>query len=143
MKNRHAILLAAFATASCASPPKQTQFRNSQTYAMTKDEVWSRLLQFFTSNNIQIKTIEKDSGVIYAERAHADASMADCGQDLAAELGRPANLNVFVKPLSSGTEVTVNASFEVVRTFDRTTWTAQCYSTGVLENLILNSVAQP
>jgi hypothetical protein len=97
-------------------------------------------LAFFTSNNIQIKTIEKDSGVIYAERARADPSMADCGQDLAVELSRPANLNVFVKEASGGTQVTVNANFEVVRTFDNRTWNAPCHSTGLLEKQILSSI---
>ncbi len=129
---------------SCATPPKPTQFEKSRTYALTKDQVWSNLLGYFTSNSIQIKTIEKASGVIYAERAVADPTMADCGSaPLSMEFGRPATLNVFVKPVDSGhTQVTVNASFEVVRNFENTTWKDQCLSTGVLERQILSSIAE-
>jgi hypothetical protein len=140
MKKYFVALAALVALAGCATPPKQTAFSNTQTYQSSKDQVWSDLLAFFTSNNIQIKTIEKDSGVIYAERSRSDPSMADCGQDLAVELSRPATLNVFVKPEASGTTVTVNATFEVIRSFDNRTWTAPCHSTGVLERQILSSI---
>ncbi len=140
MKKFLAVAAAFAALAACATPPKQTAFSNSQVFQAGKDAVWSDLLAFFTSNNIQIKTIEKDSGVIYAERARADPSMADCGQDLAVELSRPANLNVFVKEVSDGTQVTVNANFEAVRTFDNRTWNAPCHSTGLLEKQILSSI---
>lgn len=138
---KHLLLLGSLlAFAGCATPPKQTAFSNTQTYQSSKDQVWSDLLAFFTSNNIQIKTIEKESGVIYAERSRSDPSMADCGQDLAVELSRPATLNVFVKPESKGTTVTVNATFEVIRSFDNRTWTAPCHSTGALERQILASI---
>jgi len=134
------VLLAAF-IASCATPPKQTSFDNSQTYDLSKDRVWESLLSFFTSNNIQIKTIEKDSGVIYAERSSVDRSMADCGEvPLAAEIARSGTLNVFVRPVGARTQVTVNSEFKVIRMFDNQTFTAPCNSTGLLERSILESI---
>lgn len=136
-----AALAALFAVTSCATPPKETAINNSRTYSISKDEAWERLLTFFTGNNIQIKTIEKDSGVIYAERAIVDTSMADCGQrPFAQELGRTATMNVFVRAVSAGTQVTVNTSFSVNRRFDNQTWTDQCSSTGSLETQVLASV---
>lgn len=136
-----ATALCAVVLASCATPPKQTVFDKTRTFSLSKDATWERLLSFFTSNNIQIKTIEKDSGVIYAERAIADKSMADCGENaLAMENGRPAAMNVFVRPVGDKTEVTVNTDFKVVRTFDGNTWSDQCHSTGVLERQVLNHI---
>lgn len=126
---------------SCATPPKVSQFEKSRTYALSKDVVWERLLGFFTANSIQIKTIEKDSGVIYAERAMADGSMVDCGQPgLAIEVGRPGSLNVFVRSVGSSTEVTVNTQFTSLRQFDAQTFTTPCHSTGALEKQILDSI---
>ena len=142
MRPQFVVAVVAIVSTSCATPPTQTAFENSRTFAISKDEAWERLLVYFTGNNIQIKTIEKDSGVIYAERSLSDKTMSNCGEDpLAVEVGRPATLNVFVRPSGNQTHVAVNTDFTVRRFFDGQTWTAPCYSTGVLEGQILNSVA--
>jgi hypothetical protein len=134
------IVFGSFLTA-CATPPTPTTFINNRTYPIGKDEAWERLLNFFTSNNIQIKTIEKDSGVIYAERSLSDPTMSNCGGNaLALEMGRPATMNVFVRSTGNQTQVTVNAEFTAIRTFDGKTWADPCYSTGVIEQQILNSI---
>ncbi|RUM99436.1 hypothetical protein EET67_00535 [Pseudaminobacter arsenicus] len=136
-----AMVALTFALAACATPPKQVSFKNSETYNLGKDETWERLLSYFTSNHVQIKTIEKDSGVIYAERSTIDASMADCGEaPLMAEIARTGTLNVFVRPKGGQTEVTVNSEFKVIRMFDNQTFTVACFSTGVLETSILASI---
>jgi hypothetical protein len=136
-----AVTALTFALAACATPPKQVSFKNSETYNLSKDETWERLLSFFTSNNVQIKTIEKDSGVIYAERSTIDASMADCGEaPLMAEIARTGTLNVFVRSKAGQTEVTVNSEFKVIRMFDNQTFTVACHSTGTLEASILASI---
>lgn len=53
----------------CATvPAKNYQFENSRAYSnKTYDQVWNGVIEFMTVNNIPIKTIEKDSGVIYSE----------------------------------------------------------------------------
>lgn len=133
--------LSAATLTSCATPPKKVNFDNSRTYASSKDAVWEAVISFFTKNNIQIKTIEKDSGVLYAERSSVDESMADCGDfPLAPEIERSGTLNVFVRHLQSGTEVTVNTEFKDVRIFDNKTFTNSCNSTGLLEKNILDSI---
>ena len=143
LRNFAAVAGIAVLLSSCASPPKMSQFEKTRIYQSGKDAVWEKLLAFFTANSIQIKTIEKDSGVIYAERAMADATMADCGQPgLAIELARPGSLNVFVRGVGSGTEVNVNTQFTSLRQFDNQTFTTQCHSTGVLEKQILDSIGQ-
>lgn len=127
--------------AACATPPEQHAFDKSRTFALSKDAVWDQLLNHFTSNNIQIKTIEKDSGVIYAETSLSDKSMSDCGVSaLVHEQGRPASLNVFVRPIGKQTQVTVNAKFQVIRQYGSNIWRDECNSTGVLERQILGDI---
>lgn len=137
-----AAVAASVLVASCGTPPKSYTFDRSNTYPISKDEAWERLLGYFTSNNIQIKTIEKDSGVIYAERALVDASIADCGQGgLAVDVARAGGLNVFVRSVSPReTQVSVNSDYKITRMFDGQVMVTPCNSTGLLEGQILRSI---
>lgn len=145
MTFRFLSLAALSVLAACGTPPKVTAFKNSETFALTKDQAWENLLVYFTSNNVQIKTIEKDSGVIYAERAGIDQTFADCGQGgLAVEVSRSGTLNVFVRAIGKDrTQVTVNTDFKVMRQFDGRPLVADCKSTGMLERGILQSLGTP
>lgn len=133
---------AMIALAGCGTPPKDYTFEKTKTYAITKDQAWEQLLGYFTTNNIQIKTIEKDSGVIYAERALVDASIADCGQGgLAVDVARTGGLNVFVRAISATqTQVSVNSDYKIMRNFDGQPVVSSCNSTGLLEGQILRSI---
>jgi hypothetical protein len=138
---RIGVFFIAAGLAGCATEPQRTQFNNSAVIAKKKDVVWESLLDYFTRNNIQIKTIEKDSGVIYAERASFDPGMADCGEaPIALEMVRSASFNVFVRPQQGGTQVSVNTTFAIVRSFDNQSWKTECFSTGTLERAILSSL---
>ncbi|MGH2343511.1 hypothetical protein ACRC7T_18755 [Segnochrobactraceae bacterium EtOH-i3] len=130
------------ALAACASPPKETVFDKSNTFAVSKDVAWERLIMFFTENNIQVRTIEKDSGVIYAEKTGFDNGYADCGTNmLAPDLSRTATFNVFVRPVGGGkTQVTVNSEYKVTRQFDGKFFVNECKSTGLLESRILTTI---
>ena len=52
--------------ASCASAPtvEITPFDTSKTYMEDFDTQWSKLVRFFSTNQVGIGTIEKDSGII-------------------------------------------------------------------------------
>lgn len=128
--------------AGCATPPNIYTFDRTSTYPISKDEAWERLITYFTTNNIQIKTIEKDSGVIYAERALVDATIADCGQGgLAIDVARAGGLNVFVRSISPReTQVSVNSDYKITRMFDGQVMVTPCNSTGLLEGEILRSI---
>jgi hypothetical protein len=133
----------ATAIAGCATPPAQHAFIKSNTYDQNFETTWTHLLQFFTSNNIQIKTIEKASGVVYAERLFVDGYnvYADCGTPgLAAILNTTGSLNVFVVANGKTTTVTVNTTFNQVRQYEANIWTVACTSTGVLEQQILSAM---
>lgn len=138
---RIAIVAATAALASCATAPATYSVNNSRSYDRSYDQVWEDLVSFFATNNIPIKNIAKDSGVIYAESTSFDDSYADCGEPgIMAVVGRKANFNVFVKRSGSKPVVTVNTDFRESRSFDTAVTTVQCNSKGVIEARLLDSV---
>ncbi|MDQ0068492.1 hypothetical protein J2W34_000266 [Variovorax boronicumulans] len=87
---------------------------------------------------IQIKNIAKDSGVVYAETAQFNETMADCGDPgLFQIMSKRVNFNVFVTRSESSPRVTVNATYSETRRFDRNVVTVSCNSKGTLERIIL------
>lgn len=62
------VALLALTLAACGTAAQKTEFNNSAVVNHKKDAVWERLLEYFTRNNIQIKTIEKASGVLCGAR---------------------------------------------------------------------------
>jgi hypothetical protein len=138
-----AIVMIATATilSSCATTPAMYSVSNSRSYDQSYDRVWEDLVAFFASHSIQIKNIAKDSGVIYAETARFDDSVADCGTPgIMQVMGRRANLNVFVNRSGPKPTVSVNTEFNEFRRFDTNEQTVRCNSKGVLERMILDSV---
>ncbi|AXK71262.1 hypothetical protein DWG18_02460 [Lysobacter sp. TY2-98] len=127
--------------AGCATAPANYSVSNSRTYDKSYDEVWEQIVAAFASRNIQVKNIAKDSGVIYAEAARFDDSMADCGKPgLFMVQGRRANFNVFVSRSAGKPTVSVNTEFSETRRFENNVFTVPCNSKGVLEGMILNSI---
>jgi hypothetical protein len=133
------------ALAGCVTPGTQAQFQNSATIAKSEEQVWANLIGYFTSNNIQIKTIERDSGVIYAERTsfgvRLDPALASCDKNaLLVVTDSSASMNVFVQGLNaSQTRVTVNMTFQEVGAYGAQTYPIACYSTGILEAAVLSA----
>src|SRR3972149_2690182 len=126
--------------ASCATAPATYNYEKSKSYSRTYDQIWEDVIGFFASRNIQIKTIEKDSGVIYAETNRFDEKLADCGHPgIASVVTRTVSLNVFVMRSERDPKVNVNTKFIETRQFDRSIWTVECNSKGVIEQAILES----
>ncbi|ADK99408.1 hypothetical protein [Brevundimonas subvibrioides] len=146
-----AILLALTAPiAACATAPATYAVTNTRVLPDSKDVVWERAVEFFAMNNLSIKTIEKDSGIIAAERMIGSPSRggmigtwASCGSELLMlPVAQSVDLNVFVRSVpAGGTSITVNTDFTETRTFDASRTTVNCNSTGVLETSILDSVS--
>ena len=127
--------------AGCATAPEKHSFQNSRAYDKGFDEVWEKVVEYFATNNIEIKNIAKDSGVIYAERTSFDNSVADCGSPgLSQVVGRTATFNVFVSDQDGATQVSVNSRFSEVRRFDYNNWNVECNSRGVLEKTVLDAI---
>ena len=161
MRLRRLALGVAIALVGCATEPLPHSVENARSFPMSKDQVWDNLIAYFSSNSIQIKTIEKASGVIYAERGvdrpasyreirHPD--YADCGTPPITDIpvGHTVDLNVFVRSTgSSSVAVTVNARIKEVRRvpsaggFSTTLETRDCVSTGKIEEAILTAIGAP
>lgn len=134
----HAICLGLTVAAGCASGPQTHTFEKSAVIDRPYESTWGALMQWFTSGQVQIKTIDKSSGVIYAERGLAGDDIADCGKrGIATAVARPMSMNLFIQSMGADkTRVTVNVSVSETRKFDTNTWQAPCNSTGRLEQQI-------
>ena len=143
-----------FLITACVTLPTEYSFKAQRTFNTSSDIVWSALMQFFTENNIQIKTIEKDSGVIYAERIYSSTAgnqssisdaWFDCGNsDMETPVSSTLSLNVFVRDdlKLDNTNTSINVAFSQKW---HSHWTGdyrmvQCNSTGVLEHTILDYI---
>ena len=134
-------------TLSCASAPKRYLFDNSATVKSEFDKSWEAVISYFAKNNISIKTLEKESGIIAAEVQAFPKGWIDCGKaGFGAELLDPpaGAFNVFVREVSDGTcEIQVNASFSIEKydTFsNRSAGRVSCNSTGEFEAGLLQYV---
>ncbi len=123
----------------------------SREFDFGKDLAWRGLMDYFTKHDIQIKTIEKDSGVVYAEKQFAASDIltlhADCGLGLGVnpnDIGS-VSFNAFViEDEPNESKVTINASFTqpvlVYTGFANVPQNRQCNSNGKLEEGILNYI---
>ena len=118
---------------------------NVEYYTRSKDEVWSELMRFFTSNNLQIKTIEKDSGIIYAENMQVTPS--DWGQNcLPGMFDTPAGgqlaTNIFVAEMNEKESISVTVNTRVIGSFyalgANVPYRRDCLSNGNLERLVFD-----
>jgi hypothetical protein len=132
----------------CATAPGTYNVQKTRVYSEGKDVIWERVVDTFASQNLSIKTIEKASGLIAADRALASPTgmngriltWADCGNGgLAIPVSQLADLNVFVRPVQGGTSVTVNTRFQETRKLFDTFQTVSCASTGELEQTLLSN----
>jgi hypothetical protein len=140
-----AATMVAMVGVGCAAPVPAQYHRVERSHEFTApfDEVWTRLMAWFTSNQIQIKTIEKQSGVVYAEKAQVPADWpADCGQPGFEDVvSRPMSMNVYVREEHPGkVTVTVNVQVSERRSFSGKEWTVQCNSTGKLESSVFSAL---
>lgn len=154
---RASLIIMALGLSACVTPAKEYQVRNERQFDASKEVIWNRLIRHFATNNIQIKTLEKASGVIYAERDVGGAAtawwergqigdLADCGKDfMRIPLAHSILLNVLVAETSSKkTTATVTVTFKEI--YDQRAGLggppATCNSTGRLEETILSSLAK-
>lgn len=96
-------------------PPTSTEQDYSKSYNAEFTSVWDTAVDWFADNNIPIKNIEKDSGIISSEYSlGASATQIDCGTldpgDLFAMKGQSAtaNLNVLIRERSGLVSVKPN-----------------------------------
>jgi hypothetical protein len=101
------------------------------------DDVWRAVVQLFAERNWSIKTIDKSSGVIATDWLRISDEYADCGSaPLATNNGTRVTFNVLVSPVDPATRVTVNTTFQQVRSVGGTTGVVECASVGSVEAMI-------
>ncbi len=129
---------------------------NSRVVPKPEEEVWSDAVEFFATGDVSIKTIDKASGLLVADRASIGLmdmtrfkGWADCGGVIPNTSMRgygEVSLNVFMKPKGpTATAVTVTARF----TSHAPSWLSTaldsypCSSTGLLEDEVLMKLGAP
>lgn len=104
-----------------ALPVEDEDIQKTFHYEAGFDVVLQGVIDFFATNSIPIKTIEKDSGIIYSERSYAPSDDSSAhGSGFADCPSRPlvtfddviAEFNVFVPPNDQGkTKVQITTRF--------------------------------
>ncbi len=73
---KFSILFSLFLVFSCATTQVVVEpFDTSKTYMSSYDESWKKLVRFFSTNQIGIGTLEKDSGIITVNNQNLSSSL--------------------------------------------------------------------
>jgi len=107
---KHLLLIALLLATGCATylPATEKKVENERTLAIPFDDAWGAVVSYVSSKGMNVKTIDKASGLITFERAY-DPSFAssylDCGRmKLASESSKdePGKSDPKTIPVSSG-----------------------------------------
>ncbi len=148
------LLMSLTGCVTVSSTGVQQNITNSAEFAADFDSVWAAIIGSLAAQNLNITTLEKDSGLIGLSDVRYEASWANEGVR-GSSLGAPhviadrrAGFNVFATEISpTSTRVRVNTRFEMQeRTGNNSqafpyvyTWHPS-YSNGRLEELIFNDI---
>lgn len=152
------IALAALVTGCAApsvTPPHPTADSPARDYNAEFSEVWEHSVDWFATNNIPIKNIEKDSGIISSDYSlGSNFTQLDCGtvdpggMHALIDSDVTANINVLVRDRNNGVTVQPNV-FGQGRFVFRNAWdysilqtlrAERCVSTGELERSLHNYI---
>lgn len=123
MKNLIYALLLAIVISACTTPevpPQKFIFDKERTINKSFDDVWSGIISWFGDNNVQIKNIDKSSGIITSEKGMlagwSESEYCDCGKpkhtvtDYTAKYENITyNFNIIIKKITdTSTKVKIN-----------------------------------
>tara|TARA_Y100000768_G_C23963409_1_gene676616 strand:- start:1459 stop:1911 length:453 start_codon:yes stop_codon:yes gene_type:complete len=145
MKNILSIFIIVLLT-SCASTQVVSNSVVSESYRQSYDEVWTKVIRFFATNQISIGTLEKDSGIVTlkGDRLDRDLINSYCSADANSgflEVVVYGNVTGSVNVIDEGgfVTVTVNTRFSSVHN-DGYFVPRACASTGAFEQSILDTI---
>jgi hypothetical protein len=139
----------------CASfPPHKDTIPNSRTYGNSYDEVWEAVLGSLSELNIQVKSMEKESGIIVAEDGTVELRQFELGRydSKYCFCGNPERYNLlrelvgeYTISVTRGTEVRVSvkidASYRASQySVDHFIGWLPCPSKGIFEPFFLEHV---
>ncbi len=130
--------------AGCASAPELRVVDNARTYDKPAKAVWEKVLSYFESSSIPVKSRDDENGVLMAQRTLKHASVyADCGDSTLGSIGE-STMTVKVSVQSLGKEKSraiVDVSFSASRHYVGVAKTkVDCVSVGTLEEEILSKL---
>lgn len=132
--------LVLFSACATYQPPAKPKIDNSKTFSLSYDDTWKKIVSYATKNGMNIKTIDKSSGLIAFEKSYDDAASTmylSCGNvqelsPLAQPVYSPITLNItVVKNSEVSTDVNVNLFGRI--SFPSALKEYQCYSNGSFE----------
>lgn len=152
------LIATVFSLVGCATPgtlPLEPDITKSRTYAASYDQVWKAIIAGVAESNLNITTLEKDSGIIAISNSSYESNWAYEGTrgsvmnvpDQVVE--RSANFNILAVSEEKKTRVQVNSSFKMrIKTGNGSNaypfnyqW-QRSYSNGTLEKIILDGIAR-
>ena len=145
------ILPLIIAVISCASTPTVIiePFDTNKTYMSSFDDSWKKLVRFFSTNQIGIGTLEKDSGIITVNNERLSSSLVNsyCANNptpfLYTQTGGTARGSVTLVEDEGFTTANVNITFEVNAQYcyqGCTYINKVCQSNGTFEKALLSSL---
>ncbi len=148
------LIVTMLALTGCATyePPVDSGVANTKAVSKSFDDVWSKATEWFANNNVPIKNIVKDSGLIATDyRLGTNATFIDCGKVGTYEAfgDKSLNINFIAKKVSAlETDVRLNvfgtARVETADLYGRSTGagkTIDCVSTGSLETALFDYIS--
>ena len=146
MKMLSVLILSLFVT-GCATtvPPGNYTVIDQDVVSKDFDSTWKRISEYFGENNINIKAMEKESGLITAETTRFPTSF-DCGSETYAKDQDPiGRFNVFATADGDGTRVRFTVDATVLRCAVNgygqcvnSSYLVNCNSIGTLETSFYN-----
>ncbi len=136
------LAMATFAAAS-ATAPKKHDIQTTAKVTATYDQTWTAVIDLFSERQWPIENMAKDSGLITTDWLRLGSEgdrYADCGNKapLADDRETLVRFNVRVKEEDGATSVAVNAALRRIRS----NGTIDCYSTGVVEEIIHSEIEE-
>jgi hypothetical protein len=152
-----AIFLGVAGCAATYTPPATYTVRNSAEFSMPYDDVWSVVIRYLAIKGHQIKSMDKDNGVIVTEEAFLTEPgiWCDCGKRKNRESSKYTIKNVtnssnIVRTRVSDAKTMVYITTTYLAALDyfssasneQTSSTIRCNSKGVFENEFLEQLAK-
>lgn len=133
---------------SCATTQVVSNSVASESYRASYDEVWTKVIRFFATNQISIGTLEKDSGIVTLKGDNLDSQLMNqyCEADENngfLEVLLYGNVMGSVNVIDEGgiVTVTVNTRYNTIHAYGQNYYPARpCASKGVFERSILDSI---
>lgn len=133
---------------SCATTQVIPNSVVSESYRASYDEVWTKVIRFFATNQISIGTLEKESGIVTLKGENLDSQLINkyceaVENNQLFEFLRYGNVMGSVNVIDEGgiVTVTVNTRYNSIHGSGQTIYPPRpCASKGIFERSILDSI---